>query len=138
MIDQELGWSPTQTKPRPHGAQGPSPDVGHVLGLLTVVGGKAVDDGHVLPQGFHILPGAKLGPNLPLPGPQTFQVITAQEQMVGCHLTGHRQPPCLCRFNQQDLGDSGETSRWGLSLEALTCTVPTANLPSWKVTGQAC
>ena len=67
-----------------------------------------------------------------------LQVITAQEQMVGCHLTGHRQALRLCCFNQQDLGESRETSRRGASLKALTCAVPAANLPSWKVTGQAC
>ena len=71
--------------------------------LLTVVGGEAVDDVKVFPEGVHVLAGAKHGPDLRPPVANLGHVLLAQEEVVRRYLARDLDALLLGSADDQDL-----------------------------------
>lgn len=96
-----------------------------------MVGGKAVDDVHVVPERLHVLAGAQLRPHGRTALPEAPQVVLAQEEVMRGHLARHRDPPLLGRLDQEDLGEPWLVGnpQWGPVLRPRTHSSPRSPPP---------
>lgn len=77
-----------------------------------MIGGEAVYNVQVVPQGLHVLSGPQHGTHLPLLVPQPVKVVQTEEQVMRRHLAGNLDAFLLGSLNDQDLKKAKRSDKW--------------------------